>query len=252
VTDAIQRAEYFSQAKDDWHTLLAPAVKPTRTMVLIRGTYRFALNPDGSCCAAVLVDINTFADKLFEIIVDAIVTGDATTQDLSNFLFPNTFLFFNGNPNDCCVLGFHSYVFDPSDPKVELRWVFTYSSWISPDIFGPTFTDITALSHEVAELYNDPFVTSDGVHNVTPWWLAPNGNCQDDLETGDVIEGLPNATFPITLSTHSGPFTYHPQNEALLQWFASETPSSAFGGAYSYPDMTVLPTANVSQRPGCQ
>ena len=33
---------------------------------------------------------------------------------------------------------------------------------------------------------------------------------------------------------------------------ASETPSSAFGGAYSYPDMTVLPTANVSQRPGCQ
>jgi hypothetical protein len=252
VTDAIQRAEYFSHAKDDWHTLLAPAVKPARTMVLIRGTYRFALNSDGTCCAFILVDAGTFENELFNIIVDAIVTGDETTTDMATFLFPNTYLFFNGNPNDCCVLGFHSYVFDNSDPKVELRWVFDYSSWISPGLFGSAFTDVTALSHEIAEAFNDPFVASDGVHDVTPWWLAPNGNCQDDLETGDVIEGLPNATFPITLNTHSGLFTYHPQNEALLQWFASESPSSAFGGAYSFPDMTVLPTANVSQRPGCQ
>ena len=114
-----------------------------------------------------------------------------------------------------------------------------------------TTLNLTALSHEIAETYNDPFVASDGVHNITPWWLAPNGLCQNDLETGDVIETLPNSLFPITLNTHSGPFTYHPQNEALLQWFASETPSSAFGGAYSFPDMTVLTSANVSQRPGC-
>ena len=253
VTDAIQRAAYFSQAKDDWHTLLSPTVKPARTMVLKRGTYQFALNPDGSCCEFILVDANTFENALFDIIVDAIVTGDETTQDMATFLFPNTYLFFfNGPTFECCILGFHSYVFDPSDPKVELRWVFDYSSWISPGLFGAAFTDITALSHEIAEAFNDPFVASDGVHDVTPWWLSPNGNCQDDLEDGDVIEGLPNATFPITLNTHAGLFTYHPQNEALLQWFASETPSSAFGGAYSFPDMTVLPTANVSQRPGCQ
>jgi hypothetical protein len=252
VTDAIHRAEYFSQAKDDWHTLLAPVVKPARTMVLLRGTYRFALNPDGSCCAFIFVDIGTFEDKLFDIIVDAIVTGDETTQDMATFLFPDTYLYFNNDPSQCCVLGFHTYVFDDSDPKVEQRWVLNYSSWISTTIFGAAFTDVTALSHEIAETYNDPFVASDLVHDVTPWWLGPQGNCDDVLETGDVIEGLPNATFPITLNTSGGPFTYHPQNEALLQWFASETPSSAFGGAYSFPDMTVLPTANVSQRPGCQ
>jgi hypothetical protein len=32
VTDAIQRAEHFSRAKDDWHTLLVPAVKTSRTV----------------------------------------------------------------------------------------------------------------------------------------------------------------------------------------------------------------------------
>jgi hypothetical protein len=36
ITDAIQRAMYWRDAKDDWHTLLAPAVKTPRTMVLIR------------------------------------------------------------------------------------------------------------------------------------------------------------------------------------------------------------------------
>jgi hypothetical protein len=50
------------------------------------------------------------------------------------------------------------------------------------------------------------------VHNLTPWWLAPNGVCQDDLEVGDVIENLPNETFPMTL----GGFTYHPQNVAAV------------------------------------
>ena len=45
--------------------------------------------------------------------------------------------------------------------------------------------------------------------------------------------------------------TYHPQNVALLQWFAGQTPSSAYQRAYSYPDTTVLPTAAVSQAPGC-
>ncbi len=122
-----------------------------------------------------------------------------------------------------------------------------YSSWISPNIFGPSFTDVTALSHEVAETFNDPFVASDGIHNITPWWLSPNGNCQNDLEDGDVIEGLSNATFPITMNG----FTYHPQNEALLQWFEFQSPSDAFMGAYSYPNRNVLTSPSAPQAFNC-
>jgi hypothetical protein len=44
LIDAAQRASYFSSAKDDWHTLLVPSVKPARRMVLNRGTYFFAPN----------------------------------------------------------------------------------------------------------------------------------------------------------------------------------------------------------------
>src|SRR5437588_7815814 len=39
-TDAVQRAEYFSKAKDDWHTILVPNIKTKRVMTLVRGTYR--------------------------------------------------------------------------------------------------------------------------------------------------------------------------------------------------------------------
>jgi len=240
-TDAVQRAEFFDRAKPDWHTLLNPSVKTERTMVLIRGTYRFALNSDGTCCLFVLVDINTFQNELFPptFPVDnstpvgaAELAGDITTQDISTFLFPNTYLYFNDDPNQCCVLGFHTY---------------DYSSWITAGLFNGGFQDVTALSHELSETFNDPFVASDGIHNVTPWWFSPNGNCQDNLEVGDVIEGLPNGVFPITING----FTYHPQNEALLQWFEFEAPSSAIGGAYSYPNPGTLTTLSAPQKVNC-
>jgi hypothetical protein len=252
-TDAVQRAEFFKFADEDWHTMLRPTVKPARTMTLLRGTYAFSLNPDGSCCRFVLVEINTFVNKLFPSVPTDTTTvmgaaenaGDVKTTDLSTFLFPNTYLYF-GTTSNCCVLGFHSYDLEPGDAANgwrERRYVMNYSSWTSPGIFrGDVFTDVTALSHEMAETFNDPFV-----NDATPWWLAPNGNCQNNLETGDVIEGLPNSTFPTTMNG----FTYHPQNEALLQWFAGVTPSSALHHAYSYPDTTVLTSAATFQNPGC-
>ncbi|MBV8551019.1 MAG: hypothetical protein JOY54_06935 [Acidobacteriaceae bacterium] len=259
ITDAIQRAEFFDSAKSDWHTLLNPSVKTGRTMVLIRGTYRFALNGDGSCCRFVLVDANTFINELFPptFPVDnstpvgaAENAGDITTRDISTFLFPNTYLYV-GNPSDCCVLGFHSYDLEPGDASngnLERRYVLNYSSWISPGLFRGGFQDVTALSHEIAETYNDPFVASDGIHNITPWWLSPNGNCQDNLEVGDVIEGLPQDVFPITMNG----MTYHPQNEALLQWFEFEFPSSAIGGAYSYPNPRTLTALSAPQNVNCK
>jgi hypothetical protein len=253
-TDAIQRAEFFNKSAASWHTLLSARTEETRTMVLIKGTYFFALNTDGSCCFFVLVDIGTFENKLFPATATDTTTpigaaenaGDIRTRDMSTFLFPNAFLYFNGDPNQCCVIGFHTYDLEPGGADNgfrERRYVVNYSSWISPGIFrDPTFEDITALSHEMAETFNDPFV-----NNATPWWLSPNGNCQNNLETGDVVEGLPNAQFPISLNGS----TWHPQNEALLQWFAGTTPSSAINNAYSYPDTTVLTSANVSQNFAC-
>ena len=260
-SDAVQRAQYFNQMKPDWHTLLGPAPKPALTMHIRQSptcptgpnfagcNYVFSLNADGTCCRYILVNDNppnfAFETGLAGIVVTDIVNNVITTKDISTFLFPNVYLFF-GNTRNCCVLGFHTYFFAPgSDP--EQRWVLNYSSWVTPGLFGPSFQDITGLSHEIAETYNDPFVVSDSVHDLTPFWLAPNGNCGDVLETGDVIEGLPNATFPVVLNG----VIYHPQNEALIQWFQFESPSSALGGAYSYPNAAILPQLSTPQNLNC-
>jgi hypothetical protein len=258
-SDSVQRAEFYSVMQTDWHTLLKPALKTARTLSIPRGAYYFALNRDGSCCAFVLVDIDVFSNRLFPpSAADASTpvgaaehAGDITTKGIATFLFPNTYLYLQHNPNNCCVLGFHTYDFEPGDASNgfrEKRYVLNYSSWISPGLFGTGFEDVTALSHEVTESLNDPFVGSDGVHDITPWWLSQNGNCQDDFEVGDVIEGLPDSTTAIKTSGR----TYHPQNEALLQWFEFQSPSTALGGAYSYPNESVLTSLSPNQNMNCK
>jgi hypothetical protein len=258
-SDAVQRAQFNNVMQTDWHTLLKPALKPARTLSVPRGAYYFALNNDGSCCAFVLVDIDVFSKRLFPPTASDLSTpigaaehsGDITTKSIATFLFPNTYLYTNRNPNNCCVLGFHTYDFEPGDASNgyrEKRYVLNYSSWISPGLFAPGFEDVTALSHEITESLNDPFVGSDGIHGITPWWLSQNGNCQNDLEVGDVIEGLPDSTVPIKV----GGRTYHPQNEALLQWFEFQSPSTALGGAYSYPNQSVLTSLSPSVGVNCK
>ena len=176
------------------------------------------------------------------------LAGDIRTRDISTFLFPNTFLFSDPNVNFFFV-GFHTFDERPasvSNGFHKERFVLNFSSWVTPFIFfGDNFEDITAISHEIAESVNDPFVAADGVHGITPWWMSPNGNCQDLLETGDVLEDLPNATFPMRMNG----VTYHPQNEALLPWFERQKPSRAIHGAYSYPDERLLQTCHPRNSP---
>ena len=246
LPDAIQRAEFFTSAKANWHTELAPEQTPSLAVQIPYGDYYYGLNTGGTCCAIILVDANTFINQFFNTIVEAINDGTITTKDISTFLFPNTYLYL-GTLKVCCVLGFHTYVFNDLPSGVEQRWVLNYSSWISPGLFKGGLQDVTALSHEMSETFADPFVVSDGIHGLTPWWLSPNGNCQDNMEVGDVIENLPNGVYTVPLNG----FTYHPQNEALAQWFDTGQPSDALDGAFSYPDESVLTSPATFQNVNC-
>jgi hypothetical protein len=220
------------------------------------GAWQVGLNTDGSL-RFVLIDESAFIAGMFPptfpvdnstVLGQAELSGDIKTRDISSFLFQNTFLF-AGKPSNCCIVGFHTFDFEPgatadANPRA---YVMNFSSWTSPGIFQHGVGDITALSHEMSELYNDPFVGAFG-ENFTPWWLAPNGLCQDNRETGDVIENLPDEIFPITM--HG--FTYHPQNEALNQYFEFQQPSTAIDGAYSYPDEGVLSGPSAPQNFQCK
>ena len=252
--DAVHRAQFFNIMGHDWHTLMIPKVvnKVTITVpffvnVQVNGTviqarsYFTGTAADGSTFVLMLSPLfNFFFSNEF---VNEINLGNFTTNGFNILMFPNTYLFnLNQNnpnvPGGCCVLGFHTFFRDSVFP--ESRWVAHYASWISPGIFGGGFQDVTALSHELAESVGDPFV-----NNPTPNWQFPGEPptakvCQANLEEGDPIEVLANATIPIEVKEGKFDFVYHPQNIPLLQWFEMGATSSAIDGAFSFPDETVL------------
>jgi hypothetical protein len=268
--DEMMRAEFANQlhggAESDWHTTLHPKLRRARIIkvpyLTAGGTaawYSFA-NAAGQPVLAAIDDI-TFENLLFPAtypfdsstpVGAAELAGDITTHDMSTFLFNNTVLF-AGNINNCCIIGFHTYDFEPGTAKngnLPRLYVLNYSSWLSPGLFLFGFEDMTPWSHEMAETFNDPFG-----NNLTPWWLSVDpftggGNCQNDLEVGDVVEVLDSLN-PVSTIPGNG-LTYHPQNVALFPWFAFESPSPASLGAYSFPDETTLMSLSPGPLlPGC-
>jgi hypothetical protein len=255
-SDAVHRAQFFNVMKNSWHTQLVPKVVNSVTItvpffvniqlqdgtVVQARSYFTGTAADGSTFVLMLSPLfNFFFDNE---VVNEINLGNFTTNGMNLTMFPNTFLFdLNTNnpntPGDCCVLGFHTYFLDDGFP--ESRWITQYASWISPGLFGAGFEDVTALSHELAESFGNPFVS-----NSTPNWQFPGEPanakvCQANLEEGDPIEVLPNATAAIEVKQGKKfDFIYHPQNIPLLQWFEMGTTSSAIDGAFSFPDETVL------------
>jgi hypothetical protein len=259
--DAVHRAQFFNVMKNNWHTLLIPKVVNRVTITVPFQVNVQVTNPDGttkivtarSYFTGTAADGSTFVlmlNALFNFffdneVVNEINLGNFTTNGMNMTLFPNTFLFsLNVNnpnvPGGCCTLGFHTFFRDGVFP--ESRWITQYASWISPGIFGGGFQDVTALSHELAESYGNPFVS-----NPAPRWHFPGttgvcnaGNSQSNLEEGDPIEVLNNATAAIEVKERKFDFIYHPQNIPLWQWFEGGTTSSAIDGAFSFPDETVL------------
>ena len=244
--DAVQRAEFFHKMKTGWHTNLRPATVvhsititvPRFMTVDVNGfstqvqTYFTQTTSDGHT-AVFLLD-QFFNRQIFNIVANEINAGRFSTNALNIALLPNTFLFSlnaEGGVGNCCTLGFHTFFTDSGVPK-ESRWIFAFASWISHGVFSG-FQDVTALSHEISESFNDPFVD-----NQVPAWQFPSepGTCQDNLETGDPVEVLSNPSFPI----HVSGMTYHPQTEALLQWFEQKSTSTAINSAFSYPNTKTL------------
>jgi hypothetical protein len=248
--DAVQRAEFFHSMKKDWHTELHPSrivdritiQVPRFTTVDVNGTptqvRTYFTGPTGDGGTFVLLLDSFFNDAFFNAVVEQIGTGRFTRDAVNIVLLPNTFLFsLDQGPAGALTLGFHTFVFDTTSDPVPV-WITVFASWISPGLFNAGIEDVTALSHEISEAFNNPFLI-----NSVPAWQFPGfpGSCQDNLEVGDPIEALGNETVPIRVEEGRRSFVYHPQIEALLQWFEEAIPSSAIHGAYSYPDTTALP-----------
>ncbi len=225
--DAVQRAEFHKTMGPNWHTLLAPPrMLPTATIVVPAGEGTVYKTASGIVYAEVSTD-------QFEIGISSVIEkADLRPDEFALAVSRNVALYMR-TPGNCCILGFHTAFQSDGTSTNQVIQTFSWASWLDKGIFKNTdIADVMAISHEIVEWMDDPLVD-----NSVPAWIYPDGSgCQDNLETGDPVEVLDNISIPVSVNG----FTYHPQTQALLQWFSREKPSSATYGAYSYPDISAL------------
>jgi hypothetical protein len=185
-----------------------------------------------------LVDINWFSSRLQELLGQLHI--DPTTIPV--FLTDNSMLYIGNDLNNCCVIGYHG----APAPTVKGAGnansqgnaavnTYIYAAYTTPGTFGGDgagIQDIHALSHEVAESFDDPFV-----NNVIQPWLtptAPQYGCTPVLEVGDPVVGIwfPLSGNPDVNSVPSG--DWHPEDAVFWPWFLRHSPSSSFDGHYTF------------------
>jgi hypothetical protein len=241
--DAVMRAQ-FGKVGTDYHVQLGqPDVQDTVSIDVPQDMGVAVSNPVGVMVG--MVDADWFKSRLRHIIN----TMHMPASTLPIFLSNNVFLY-GGTVAHCCILGGHG-AGSPTgvgggslNGKDAKAWrTFTFAAYITPNSF-PGFglpnrgmSDIHALSHEIAELMNDPF----GVNKVQPWRVptAAPGTCLDVIETGDPVASV---WFPLPGNPTPGARgVWHPADEVFLNWFArdGEDPGLApAGGRYTYSPMT--------------
>lgn len=227
--DAVQRAQFFHVMSPDWHTYLgAPQILRSVNIEVPAGSATlYRMRSTGAIFA--VLDEGFFISQLNTIL--QFENLDVTGLPLA--LTANVFLAPRADIRHCCVMGFHTSFDAGQHDGLQQVQTFIWATWIGSGIFGGTVGDVTAISHEISEWFNDPFNT-----NIVPEWQFPTSasGCQNNLETGDPMSASPHAGYPVLIDN----FTYHPQNETLLQWFQRKTPSDAIDRAYSFPDETLL------------
>lgn len=216
--DAIQRAAFWnsvSTISPKYHVLLSkPQILSPLSLTVPAGLGTFGTFP-GASKPVGLIDEQWYNSHL----QSDLNARHVSTKALTIFLVHNVFKSSDIANLTCCIGGFHSAV------KIN-HHLYTYAESTYNDATtlpsGATFgLDVTALSHEVSEWYNDPFVD-----NFVPRFAAPGYPCQNVLEVGDPLVGtnLPPASY-------NG---YHLQDEVFFSWFAHQSPSIGINGQYDY------------------
>jgi hypothetical protein len=147
------------------------------------------------------------------------VKAKVTPTTFPIFLFYNVVLY-DGTPSNCCILGYHSAFNNPNFGGTFQTY--STSGFDSSRAFDGT-SDVSILSHEVAEWLADP----DGLNPTPPWGhIGQVSGCQANLEVGDPLSGT---TKVFTLNG----FNYHLQDEAFTAWFYRLKPPGTYNNKFS-------------------
>ncbi|HEY1906688.1 MAG TPA: hypothetical protein VGG91_11640 [Myxococcaceae bacterium] len=235
--DAMQRVTFWNSLLPDpggWHVMLG---RPRIDATVVTGDFfdGFSVDfQDGS------PNLNFIAGEFIDgIIASYLGSQDIDPGEVPIFATYNLLLFYGGDTNNCCVLGYHDALVTGTTKKGDvIAQTFIFEDFNDPGIFtSDNVADVHAISHEVAEWLNDPFI-----NNVVPPYANGEGTgCDTIMETGDQLVGH---SVPVALNG----FIYHPQTQDILQWFIREVPSSALGGLYIFPND---PTVTNAPAPPC-
>jgi hypothetical protein len=244
LQDATMRAQFNKTGASPYHLRLHPNLLPAVTINVPQN--QGTLIVSGRGVVGGQVDYGWWSSQIKNLETKA----DPTHLPL--YLTDNIFLYLGNIPGNCCVIGYHGTYASGlghgpgSGNGNQPVQTFAWSSYVQPGFYsrpnGGTdwaLQDIHAISHEIAEWADDPFVNNW----VEPWLTptAPQYGCTNILETGDPVVGIGFAkgtnTFfqnasPNGTSSYDGFF--HPEDEALLPWFL-RLPSNATG---SEPNQT--------------
>jgi hypothetical protein len=242
------RAQFNQTGTSPYHLRLAdPVIHPTLTIVVPSGDGTLLESGRGVIFAS--VKANWWATRV-SLLNNTLGYSDPTHLPL--YLTNDVLLHIGPDPTNCCIIGFHgasevnghgtgSTHGNGNQPVQTYAW----ASWVRPGIYaranGGTdwaLQDIHALSHEIAEWSDDPFVNNE----VEPWLTptAPQYGCTSVLETGDPVvaigfsmgtnttdqtpnPGIPSLGIPPSIS-YDG--TYHPEDEVFLPWFMRTAPNT--------------------------
>jgi hypothetical protein len=249
LEDATMRSQ-FSKQGTGYHVVLRPVVHDPVTIVVPAGKGTLLQTPRGVVAAD--VSVNWWASRI-QNMDNTLSYNDPTHLPL--YLTNNMMLYSGSDPGNCCIIGFHGageVVGHGSGSGHgngnQAVQTFSWASYVTPGFFNPVsdwaLQDIHALSHEISEWADDPFVNN----TVEPWLTptAPQYGCTGVLETGDPVVGIGFAkgsnafeqgTTPNGTQVADG--YYHPEDEVFMPWFMRLSPSpsqavqSGTGGRYT-------------------
>ena len=236
LQDATMRAQFNQTGSSGYHLMLHPNVLPTVTINVPANQATLLKSGRGVVFAS--VSISWWAAQIQTL------ESTADPTHLPIYLTNNVMLHIGTNPLNCCVIGFHGTRAagngggsNNSNGNAKVQ-TFAWASWVQPGLYARpaggldwALQDIHALSHEIAEWADDPFVNNA----VEPWLTptAPQYGCTAILETGDPVVAIGFAmgtnTFeqgPNPNGTQSADGYYHPEDEAFLPWFMRTAPNT--------------------------
>jgi hypothetical protein len=201
--DAFQRANLWGKVKKHtgYHVLLGtPTVEPVQAYTVPKG--------DGTVTTDFGVQVLNVSLGWFDTQVNSLLKSlSIPANSLPLFIVNQTYLTSGG----CCIGGYHNYTGTQA---------YSVSTYISNSGKNIVFSqDVSALSHELGEFYDDPLVNNSNI----PSLCSTQGNHNSIYEVGDPIEVDANyGDYEYTL----GGLVWHLQDLVMPTYFGAKKNTS--------------------------